>query len=105
MDMQMCHGLTRGRALIDSEVVAIRVMRIFENRPGIIQGLEQGELLGPGRVKQGGYVPFRDDYRMTERKREAILVDHGEFVLGQDAVGVEMAKGTGFDIGLVHAGI
>ncbi len=74
MNMQMRNGLARSRSLIDSDVVAIRVMRFIEYRPGIIQGLEQGELLGVRCLEQSGDVPLRNDKRMAQRKVESRLL-------------------------------
>jgi hypothetical protein len=96
MDVQMRHSLPSGRSLIDSDVVAIRVMSFVENRPRSAQSLEQGELLGVSCLEQRGDVPLRNDERMSKRKREAVFVDDGKIILGHYPGRVTMAKRARF---------
>jgi len=67
------------------------------------QCLQQRGLLGFGGVEQGGEVAARDDDAVAERDGKAVAVNDGQIVLGHDAVGVEVAKRTGFAGGCDHA--
>ena len=96
MNVQVRHALAAGLAVVDADVVAVRLVVLVDDVPGVRQRLEQRGLLGLVGVEQGSEVAARDDDAVAERDGKAIAVDDGEFIFGEDAVGVEMAKGTGF---------
>jgi len=103
MNMQVRHGLAAGLAVVDADVVAVRLVVLVDDVPGVRQRLQQRGLLGFGGFEQGGEMAARDDDAVAERDGEAIAVDDGEFILGHDAAGVEVAKGAGFGSVLGHA--
>jgi hypothetical protein len=82
--------------VVDADVVAVRLVVAVDDFPGVRQRLQQRGLLGFGGFEQGGEVAARDDDGVAERNGEAVAVDDGKFVLGEDADGVEVAEGAGF---------
>jgi len=96
MNVQVRHALAASLAVVDADVVAVRLVVLVDDVPGVRQRLEQRGLLGLVGVEQGSEVAARDDDAVAERDGKAIAVDDGEFIFGEDAVGVEMAKGAGF---------
>src|SRR5512139_729900 len=103
VDVQVRHGLAAGLAVVDADVVAVRLVVLVEDLLGVRQRLEQRGLLGFGGLEQGGDVAARDDDGVTQRDGKAVAVGDGELVLGEDAVGVEVAEGTRSCSGFVHA--
>ena len=96
VDVDMENALPGRRSDVDADVVAVRLVELVDDVPGVRKRLEQRSLLGFVGFEQGSEMAARDDDAVAERDGKAIAVDDGEFIFGEDAVGVEMAKGAGF---------
>jgi len=74
VDVQVRHALSSGLAVVDTDVVAVRMMIFFHDILGLRQRLQQCGLLGCSGVEQRGEVTARNDDGVTERDGKTIPI-------------------------------
>lgn len=72
MDMDMCHGLTGCRSDVDADVIAIRIVAVFDRLPYL---RKEGEGFGDfhgGKAEQVRFVSPGDDQRVARADGEGV---------------------------------
>ena len=72
MNVQVGHRLPRRLAGVDSDIVAVRRMRLFDQLLYTVDRIAQRLLLLCCRLEPGHDMAFRDDQRVSGRDRELI---------------------------------
>lgn len=69
----MHYGLAGGRTIVNADIKAVRVAFFLQELAHLCQKAEHCHLLFLGGLKEGGYVPLRDDQRVAGGNGEAIV--------------------------------
>jgi hypothetical protein len=65
VNVQVENSLTTGRPMVDTDVVAIRMVLVIKQGLGPIEGWQQGLLFFRRGLKQRGDMALRDDQDMA----------------------------------------
>ena len=70
--MEVHHGLARGLAAVHANVVAVRLVALFDPRSGLGDGIGQGRLLFRRQLKPIRTQPVRNEQHVPQRHRKPI---------------------------------
>jgi len=93
--MHMRHRLPGGCAVVDADVVAVRMKRRFQTKLRAIEQSQHCLALVDGDVEKRTNVPLLDDERTPGGDEEIVPDDRGELVRENDASRVEGAEKAG----------
>jgi len=94
MDVQVRHRLTCHRAVIDADVVALRLELSIHGFLGCIKQPKEVCPFISGQIKELADVAVGNDQRVARRDRKTIADDHAVNATAPDALDGKCAKGA-----------
>jgi len=93
--MQVRHRLPGGFAVVDADVVAVRMKCCIQTELRAIEQSQHRLALVAGDIEKRANVAPRDDEHMTGGDGETVADDYGELVRENDALRAECAERAG----------